>query len=123
MLQNSVVSACGPARSIIQSKTRFGAGTYIVNVDIAPGTYFAKCPETGYWARLRSFTGDLNSIITNAKASNPDGVYYGGVVTSGGGLLLKQLRQQGLTIPFTGPDGIVNGADLLQFRLRFLQSI
>jgi len=55
-------------------------------------------------------TTDFNSIITNAKASNPDGVYYGGIVTSGGGLLLKQLRQQGLTIPFTGPDGIVNGA-------------
>ena len=55
-------------------------------------------------------TTDFNSIITNAKTSNPDGVYYGGVVTSGGGLLLKQLRQQGLNIPFTGPDGIVNGA-------------
>ena len=55
-------------------------------------------------------TTDFNSIITNAKTSNPDGVYYGGIVTSGGGLLLKQLRQQGLTIPFTGPDGIVNGA-------------
>ena len=25
-------------------------------------------------------TTDFNSIITNAKASNPDGVYYGGVV-------------------------------------------
>ena len=55
-------------------------------------------------------TTDFNSIITNAKTSNPDGVYYGGVVTSGAGLLLKQLRQQGLNIPFTGPDGIVNGA-------------
>jgi branched-chain amino acid transport system substrate-binding protein len=55
-------------------------------------------------------TTDFNPIITDAKTKNPDGVYYGGVVTSGGGLLLKQLRQQGLTIPFTGPDGIVNGA-------------
>lgn len=55
-------------------------------------------------------TTDFNDIITTAKAKNPDGVYYGGVVTSGGGLLLKQLRQQGLTIPFTGPDGIVNGS-------------
>ena len=55
-------------------------------------------------------TTDFNWIITNAKTNNPDGVYYGGVVTSGGGLLLKQLRQQGLNIPFTGPDGIVNGA-------------
>src|SRR6476469_6117743 len=46
-------------------------------------------------------TTDFKSIITNAKTSNPDGVYYGGVVTSGAGLLLKQLRQQGLNIPFT----------------------
>jgi branched-chain amino acid transport system substrate-binding protein len=55
-------------------------------------------------------TTDFNGIITAAKPKNPDGVYYGGVVTSGAGLLLKQLRQQGLTIPFLGPDGIVNGA-------------
>ncbi len=54
-------------------------------------------------------TTDFNGIITAAKAKNPDGVYYGGVVTSGAGLLLKQMRQQGLDIPFTGPDGIVNG--------------
>lgn len=55
-------------------------------------------------------TTDFNGIITAAKPKNPDGLYYGGVVTSGAGLLLKQLRQQGLTIPFLGPDGIVNGA-------------
>ena len=54
-------------------------------------------------------TTDFNGIITAAKPKNPDAVYYGGVVTSGAGLLLKQLRQQGLTIPFLGPDGIVNG--------------
>ena len=54
-------------------------------------------------------TTDFNAIITSAKTKNPDGVYYGGVVTSGAGLLLKQMRQQGLNIPFTGPDGIVNG--------------
>jgi len=55
-------------------------------------------------------TVDFNDIITAAKTKNPDGVYYGGVVTSGAGLLLKQLRQQGLTIPFTGGDGIKNGS-------------
>jgi branched-chain amino acid transport system substrate-binding protein len=54
-------------------------------------------------------TVDFNDLITAAKSKNPDGVYYGGVVTSGGGLFLKQLRQQGLAIPFTGPDGINNG--------------
>ena len=54
-------------------------------------------------------TTDFNGIITAAKTKNPDSVYYGGVVTSGAGLLLKQIRQQGMNIPFTGPDGIVNG--------------
>jgi len=54
-------------------------------------------------------TTDFNSIISAAKPET-DGVYYGGVVTSGAGLLLKQLRQQGKTFPFTGPDGIVNGS-------------
>lgn len=55
-------------------------------------------------------TTDFVPIITNAKGKNPDGVYYGGVVTSGGGLLLKQMAQQGLNVPFLGPDGIKNGS-------------
>lgn len=54
-------------------------------------------------------TTDFNAIITAGMAKNPDGVYYGGVVTSGAGLLLKQMRQQGMNVPFMGPDGIVNG--------------
>jgi branched-chain amino acid transport system substrate-binding protein len=55
-------------------------------------------------------TTDFNGIISAAKAKNPDGVYYGGVVTSGAGLLLKQMRQQGMDVPFLGPDGIKNGS-------------
>jgi branched-chain amino acid transport system substrate-binding protein len=54
-------------------------------------------------------TTDFNAIVTAGASKNPDGVYYGGVVTSGAGLLLKQMRQQGMDIPFLGPDGIVNG--------------
>jgi branched-chain amino acid transport system substrate-binding protein len=55
-------------------------------------------------------TSDYNSIITAAKTKNPDGVYFGGITSTGGGLFQKQLRQQGLTVPFLGPDGIVNGS-------------
>jgi branched-chain amino acid transport system substrate-binding protein len=54
-------------------------------------------------------TTDFNAIVTAGMTKNPDGVYYGGVVTSGAGLLLKQMRQQGMDVPFLGPDGIVNG--------------
>ena len=68
-----------------------------------------KFEELGGKVVLRQGAGkdttDFNSIISNAAVDRepPDGVYYGGVVTSGGGLFLKQLRQAGLTIPFIGP--------------------
>lgn len=57
-------------RRITKSRTRIVAGTYLVGVDIAPGTYFARCTRSGYWARLRNFTGELNGIIAN---DNPRG--------------------------------------------------
>jgi branched-chain amino acid transport system substrate-binding protein len=55
-------------------------------------------------------TTDFVPIITNAKTKSPEAIYYGGVVTSGAGLLLKQMSQQGLNVPFLGPDGIKNGS-------------
>lgn len=91
---------------IIDDVTTFGKGV--------ADTFQAKWEAIGGTTAGRVGAGadttDFNGIITAAKSKNPDGVYYGGVVTSGAGLLLKQLRQQGLTIPFLGPDGIVNGS-------------
>jgi branched-chain amino acid transport system substrate-binding protein len=90
---------------VIDDVTTFGKGV--------ADTFQAKFEELGGTVTDRVGAGadttDFNGIITAAKAKNPEAVYYGGVVTSGGGLLLKQLRQQGLDIPFLGPDGIVNG--------------
>ncbi len=90
---------------IVDDVTTFGKGV--------ADTFEAKFKELGGTVADRvgapPETTDFNGIITNAKTKNPDGVYYGGVVTSGAGLLLKQMRQQGLNVPFTGPDGIVNG--------------
>jgi branched-chain amino acid transport system substrate-binding protein len=56
-------------------------------------------------------TTDFVPILTAAKDKNPDVVYYGGVTTSGGGLMRKQMPQAGMgDLPFVGPDGIVDGA-------------
>ena len=108
----------GPAMAVYAYNT-LGLKNMLVVDDV---TTFGKGVADNFQKKFESLGGtvirvgagadttDFNSIITDAKTKNPDGVYYGGVVTSGGGLLLKQLRQQGLTIPFTGPDGIVNGA-------------
>ena len=52
---------------ITKSTTRFGPGTYIVKTDIKPGAYVARCSNSGYWARLRAFTGDARAIIAGGQ--------------------------------------------------------
>jgi branched-chain amino acid transport system substrate-binding protein len=93
---------------IVDDVTTFGKGV--------ADNFQKKYEELGGKVVLRqgapADTTDFNGIISSQAlvASPPDGVYYGGVVTSGGGLFLKQLRQAGVTVPFMGPDGIVNGS-------------
>lgn len=56
-------------------------------------------------------TTDYTAILTAAKAKNPDVVYFGGVTTTGGGVLRKQMEQAGMgDLPYVGPDGIVDGS-------------
>jgi hypothetical protein len=50
----------------------FGAGTFIVGSDIAPGTWQSDGTGTScYWARLSGFTGLLAQIITNNFGAAP----------------------------------------------------
>jgi len=49
----------------------FGDGTYLVGVDIQPGTYRSDTGEGCYWARLRNFTGGLGSLIANDNPAGP----------------------------------------------------
>jgi branched-chain amino acid transport system substrate-binding protein len=56
-------------------------------------------------------TTDYTSYLTKAKGLNPDYVFFGGVTTTGGGLLRKQMVQQAMaSIPYGGGDGIVDGS-------------
>ncbi len=53
---------------------------------------------------------DYTSLLTAAKALNPDVVYYGGI-TVGGALLRKQMVAAGMAnIPFVSDDGINDGS-------------
>ena len=47
------------------STSRIEDGTWIVGVDLKPGTYRSDPDDSCYWARLRDFEGDLDSIIAN----------------------------------------------------------
>jgi branched-chain amino acid transport system substrate-binding protein len=54
---------------------------------------------------------DYTSLLTKAQSLNPDGVFYGGVTTGGGGLLRKQMVANGMgAIPLVGGDGINDGS-------------
>ena len=65
-------SRCGTWTSnlsrITKSTTRFGQGTYIVGVDVRPGTYRSRGGSGCYWARLRGFGGSLAAIVANGNA-------------------------------------------------------
>jgi branched-chain amino acid transport system substrate-binding protein len=50
---------------------------------------------------------DFTTILTNqVKPTNPDAIFYGGVVDKGLALARKQMVDLGLNIPFVGSDGI-----------------
>jgi len=56
-------------------------------------------------------TQDYVTIMTAAKALNPEAIYFGGVTASGGARILLAAVQVGMgEIPYVGPDGINDGS-------------
>ena len=52
-------------------------------------------------------TQDFHAILTKIKSENPDILFFGGVTTTGGGLVRKQMADVGLKAAYEGGDGIV----------------
>ncbi|HEV2359746.1 MAG TPA: branched-chain amino acid ABC transporter substrate-binding protein [bacterium] len=52
-------------------------------------------------------TQDFHAILTKIKSENPDILFFGGVTTTGGGLVRKQMPDVGLKAAYEGGDGIV----------------
>lgn len=50
---------------------------------------------------------DFNALVTKIKSANADLVYFGGV-HSEAGLIVQQMRKQGLKAPFFSGDGIIS---------------
>jgi branched-chain amino acid transport system substrate-binding protein len=50
-------------------------------------------------------TTDFRAILTKIKAQNPEGIYFGGVITEAG-LVRKQMADLGMDIPMYGISGI-----------------
>jgi branched-chain amino acid transport system substrate-binding protein len=47
---------------------------------------------------------DYKALLTRIKSANPEGVYFGGLYTEAG-LIVKQMRELGMKMPFVSGDG------------------
>lgn len=52
---------------------------------------------------------DYNALVTKIKAADVDAVFFGGLYAEAG-TLVRQIREQGLDIPYVSDDGIVDPA-------------
>ena len=86
---------------IIHDKTQYGEGIAKV----------VRVAASQAGVSLVSFDGiqvgdkDFRALLTNVRGKNPDAIFFGGLYDEGG-LLVKQMRELGMTQVFFGPDGI-----------------
>lgn len=58
---------------------------------------------------LTAFALDYKALLTKARALGPDMVFFGGIVSTGGAVLRRQMRDAGLgDLPYYAGDGIAN---------------
>lgn len=58
---------------------------------------------------LAGNTQDFKSLLIKIAGTKPDAIFYGGVTSTGGGLIRKQMFDVGLgSVPFLGGDGIAD---------------
>ncbi|HET7495177.1 MAG TPA: branched-chain amino acid ABC transporter substrate-binding protein [Candidatus Limnocylindrales bacterium] len=110
----------GPAAAQYAYETLGKKSVYIIDDTTAFGKPVADNFEKEFKARggtvvkhdaAPKTTQDYVSIMTGAKALNPESIYYGGVTSTGGARILLAAQQAGLgDVPFIGPDGINDGS-------------
>ena len=67
----------------------------------------AKAIKEVLYETVNAGEKDFSTLIGRIRAASPDLVYWGGL-SAEGGLLLRQLRDQGVKTPVMGGDGIVS---------------
>ncbi|MFV9474074.1 branched-chain amino acid ABC transporter substrate-binding protein [Advenella sp. RU8] len=91
--------------AVINDKDTYGVGLANATRDAAKKLGVEVVLEDGVTRGER----DYNALVTKIKASDVGAVFFGGLYAEAG-LLVKQMRQQGLTIPFVSDDGIADPA-------------
>jgi branched-chain amino acid transport system substrate-binding protein len=93
----------GKRVAIVHDKTTYGQGL----ADEVRKAMNAKGVKEIFYEGVNKDDKDFTALVSKLKAANPDLVYWGGLHDTGG-IILRQMRDQGLKAPMMGGDGITD---------------
>lgn len=89
--------------AVIHDKTPYGKGL----ADETIKTLGSKGVKPVLYEGVNTGEKDYSALVSKLKAAKVDAVYFGGLYTEAG-LITRQMRDQGLTAPLMGGDGIAS---------------
>jgi branched-chain amino acid transport system substrate-binding protein len=93
----------GKRIAIVHDKTTYGQGL----ADETRKAMAAKGIKDVFYEGVNKDDKDFTALVSKLKAAKPDLVYWGGLHDTGG-LILRQMRDQGLKAPMMGGDGMAD---------------
>ena len=93
----------GKKIAVIQDKTTYGKGL----ADEMKKTINKGGMKEVLYEGVNTGEKDHSALVSKIKQVNPDLIYWGGLYTEGG-LIVRQLRDQGVKAPLMGGDGITS---------------
>jgi branched-chain amino acid transport system substrate-binding protein len=93
----------GKRIAIVHDKTTYGQGL----AEETRKAITAKGLKPVLFEGVNKDDKDFTALVSKLKAANPDLVYWGGLQDTGG-LILRQMRDQGLKAPMMGGDGMAD---------------
>jgi branched-chain amino acid transport system substrate-binding protein len=93
----------GKKVAIVHDKTTYGKGL----ADETKKTINAGGMTEVLYEGINTGEKDYSALVSKIKQSGADLVYFGGLYTEGG-LIVRQMRDQGVTAPLMGGDGITS---------------
>jgi branched-chain amino acid transport system substrate-binding protein len=93
----------GKRIAFVHDKTTYGQGL----AEEARKSLNAHGMKEVFFEGVNKDDKDFTALVSKLKAANPDLVYWGGLQDTGG-LILRQMRDQGLKAPLMGGDGIAD---------------
>ena len=93
----------GKRVAVVRDKTTYGQGL----ADETRKSMNAKGLKEIFYEGVNKDDKDFTALVSKLKAAKPDLVYWGGLHDTGG-IIVRQMRDQGLTATFMGGDGITD---------------